>query len=30
MLVNDRDEIFQTDLFLRRRSIAGYATESKG
>ena len=30
MLVNDRAEIFQTDLFLWRRSIAGYATEAKG
>ena len=30
MLVNDRAEIFQTDLFLWRRSIADYATEAKG
>ncbi len=30
MLVNYRAEIFQTDLFLWRRSIAGYATEAKG
>ncbi len=30
MLVNDRTEIFQMDLFLRRRSIVCYATEAKG
>jgi len=30
MLVNDRAENFEADLFLRQRSIAGYATEAKG
>ncbi len=30
MHVNDRAENFEADLFLRQRSIAGYATEAKG
>ena len=30
MLVNGRAENFEMDLFLQRRSIAGYVTEAKG